>query len=99
MPKLYLYSKINFAQELINIKGGVKAKKECPNCHSRRNWKDGLRETNFGSIQRYVCRDCSHRFSDNSYKLSLINGNRQLCAVKKAKKLDITRYKNLLCQQ
>jgi integrase len=68
--------------------GGEKASRECPNCHSKRSWKDGFRETNFGLIQRFVCRDCGFRFSDNSYKVSLTNGNRQLCAIKKAKKLD-----------
>ena len=73
---------------LSNIDGGEIASRECPNCHSKRSWKDGFRETNFGSIQRFICRDCGYRFSGNSYKLFLTNGNRQLCAVKKAKELD-----------
>ena len=65
------------------------ASRECPNCHSKRNWKDGIRETNFGLVQRFICRDCSFRFSEKSYIASLLNGNSQLCAIiKEAKKLD-----------
>jgi len=64
------------------------ASRECPNCYSQRNWKDGLRETNFGSIQRFVCRDCGFRFSEKSYKDSLPSESSQLCAiVEEAKKL------------
>jgi len=40
---------------------------ECPSCKSRRIWKDGLRYTIAGSIQRYVCRDCGLRFSENNW--------------------------------
>ena len=32
--------------------GGEEASRECPECHSKRNWKAGFRETNFGSVQR-----------------------------------------------
>ena len=35
----------------------------CPKCDSKRTWKDGKRQTKFGVIQRYSCRDCSYRFS------------------------------------
>jgi len=37
---------------------------ECPQCHSQRVWKDGLRETARGSAQRWTCRDCGYRFSE-----------------------------------
>jgi hypothetical protein len=70
------------------LDGGEMASRECPNCHSKRNWKDGLRETNLGSIQRFVCRDCSFRFSEKSYKDSMTIEVRQLCADLEAKKLD-----------
>ena len=36
----------------------------CPQCGSRKVWKDGLRYTSFGAIQRYICRVCGYRFSD-----------------------------------
>jgi len=35
----------------------------CPECSSQRVWKDGLRYTFYGEIQRYICRNCAHRFS------------------------------------
>jgi integrase len=66
------------------------ASRECPNCHSKRNWKDGVRQTTFGSIQRFICRECGLRFSD-SKGLNLDNstyGVSQLCAELEAKKLD-----------
>jgi len=69
--------------------GGEEANRECPNCHSIKNWKDGVRETSFGSVQRFVCRECGSRFSD-SKNLNLENsdyGVSQLCAELEAKKL------------
>jgi len=36
----------------------------CPQCGSKRVWKDGLRQLSDGAIvQRWVCRDCGYRFS------------------------------------
>jgi len=65
------------------------ASRECPNCHSKRNWRDGLRETSFNSIQRFICRDCGFRFSEKSYKDCLLTESSQLCAIiEEAKKLD-----------
>jgi integrase len=70
-----------------NEYGGEMASRECPNCHSKRNWKDGIRQTNLGSIQRFTCRVCGFRFSDNSYKDSVLTEVSQLCAKLEAKKL------------
>ncbi|RLI79553.1 site-specific integrase [Archaeoglobales archaeon] len=37
----------------------------CPECGSRKVWKDGLRYLSDGStVQRYICRECGYRFSD-----------------------------------
>ena len=37
----------------------------CLRCGSRRIWKDGLRNFDDGSkVQRFFCRDCSFRFSE-----------------------------------
>ncbi len=69
--------------------GGEEAKKECPECHSKRNWKDGIRETVNGSVQRFVCRDCGFRFSEKSNIVMEINCGCQLSAIyPEAKKLD-----------
>ena len=67
--------------------GGEMASRECPNCKSKKNWKDGVRETGFGSIQRFVCRDCGFRFSEKSYKEYHLSESSQLCAILEAKKL------------
>jgi integrase len=74
--------------QINEVSGGEEASKECPNCHSRRNWKDGLRETNFGTVQRFLCRDCRTRFSERSNNDLRLSRNRQLCALLEAKKLD-----------
>jgi integrase len=75
-----------------DFRGGEEASRECPNCHSKKNWKDGPRETVRGSIQRYICRDCGYRFSQPVTKnLNLdntTNDSSQLCAEVEAKKLD-----------
>jgi integrase len=37
----------------------------CPECHSSKLWRDGQRYPMFGdAIQRWLCRECGHRFSD-----------------------------------
>ncbi|RLI00117.1 site-specific integrase [Candidatus Bathyarchaeota archaeon] len=41
----------------------------CPQCGSKRVWKDGLRYTSAGTIQRYICRVCGYRFSEPSKNL------------------------------
>ena len=39
----------------------------CPECGSRKVWKDGLRRLADGSkIQRYICRTCGYRFSESA---------------------------------
>jgi len=40
---------------------------KCPECNSSNKWKDGIRYTNTGQIQRYICRDCAYRFSDPNH--------------------------------
>ena len=37
----------------------------CPKCGSKKLWRDAKRYTTYGDeIQRWLCRDCGHRFSD-----------------------------------
>jgi len=42
----------------------------CPECGSSKTWKDGIRQTNDGDIQRYLCRECGYRFSQASWNRS-----------------------------
>ena len=37
----------------------------CPQCASHRAWKDGFGKTRDGDVQRFVCRSCGFRFSEN----------------------------------
>jgi integrase len=67
--------------------GGEEKSRECPNCHSKKNWKAGVRQTLSGEVQRFQCRDCGFRFSEKSNIESEVNSNRQLCVFKEAKKL------------
>jgi len=39
-------------------------------CDSSKTWKDGIRRTNDGDIQRYLCRECGYRFSQASWNRS-----------------------------
>ena len=65
------------------------AKPKCPECGSKRTYKDGIRYTKNKEIQRYLCRNCAYRFSEKSNKDCQTNNTRQLCAIlKEAKKLD-----------
>lgn len=44
----------------------------CPQCNSKRVWKDGLRYARCSSgdqVQRYLCRDCGFRFSESTADL------------------------------
>jgi len=71
------------------ISGGEEASRECPECHSKKNWKAGVRQTLNGEVQRFLCRDCGLRFSEKSNKELHVNSGRQLRAIlKEAKKLD-----------
>jgi len=39
----------------------------CPECGSKKTWKDGLRYVQGTPVQRYLCRSCGYRFSDPTY--------------------------------
>lgn len=38
---------------------------KCPECGGLKNWKDGVRPTENGDVQRYLCRSCGFRFSEH----------------------------------
>lgn len=42
---------------------------KCPDCNSKRVWRDGLRRFSDGRVtQRWLCRDCGLRFSESTAK-------------------------------
>ena len=43
----------------------------CPECGSRRIWKDGIRYNAGGNVQRYLCRECGYRFSEPTVKVNI----------------------------
>jgi len=45
---------------------------QCPECASQRVWKDGIRHTEHGDVQRWLCRSCGHRFSDTKIKVDIL---------------------------
>ena len=54
----------NGESELVRGSAGVSPL--CPQCGSKKVWRDGLRYSLFGDrIQRWLCRDCGFRFSDS----------------------------------
>ena len=60
----------------------------CPECSSSKTWRDGLRYVQGTQVQRYLCRVCGYRFSDNHYKESQTTYSRQICVLdEKAKNL------------
>ena len=62
----------------------------CPQCTSQRLWKDGLRKTPVGEVQRHLCRECGYRFSEKTIiKPSSYGSTCQICVshVRKAKNL------------
>ncbi|NVM23799.1 MAG: hypothetical protein HWN68_18725, partial [Desulfobacterales bacterium] len=44
---------------------------KCPECGSGRAWRDGLRKTGRGDVQRWLCRDCGLRFSESTANLNV----------------------------
>ena len=61
---------------------------KCPECTSQKVWCDGIRHTNYGDVQRYLCRNCSLRFSHptstrnrepNLNSRAIIVSKRQVC--------------------
>jgi len=45
----------------------------CPECTSQRVWRDGIRRTSHGDIQRWLCRDCGFRFSESTQSQVKVN--------------------------
>jgi integrase/predicted RNA-binding Zn-ribbon protein involved in translation (DUF1610 family) len=44
---------------------------QCPQCGSVKLYKDGMRCTAEGPVQRFLCRDCGFRFSESKIKLDI----------------------------
>jgi integrase len=63
----------------------------CPECGSSRLYKDGLRHTNEGQVQRFLCRDCGYRFSESSVKVNVtVKVDKTLNSKKNYRKVRVT---------
>ena len=71
-----------------HTRAGSKQPVKCPECTSQRVYHDGIRHTNNGDVQRYLCKDCGYRFSNpsstrkrewNLNSRPTIVSNRQVC--------------------
>ena len=67
------------------LEGAQEFSNTCPQCGNSRVFKDGIRHTINGEVQRYVCRNrtCGYRFSEGHNALNAVvaNGvNSQICA-------------------
>jgi len=63
---------------------GIKQKLQilcCPECGSVRLWRDGLRYTEGGPVQRWLCRECGYRFSERHNNFSTRQGKTRDCRV------------------
>jgi len=63
---------------------GIKQKLQilcCPECGSVRLWRDGLRYTEGGPVQRWLCRNCGYRFTLRHNNFSTRQGKTRDCRV------------------
>jgi integrase/recombinase XerD len=63
----------------------------CPECGSTKTWKDGIRYTNHGDIQRYICRKCGYRFSQTN-----LNRSKEHRVVQNVHRMPLNTASNLL---
>lgn len=69
------------ANAILEADSPFKQLQSCPNCGSVRIRRDGRRRGTRGSVQRWLCRDCPHRFTLQPKKNR--SEGRQLCAISK----------------
>lgn len=53
---------------MVGTEGKTALSEKCPQCGSCKLYKDGMRYTSKGPIQRFLCRDCGFRFSQGLSK-------------------------------
>jgi len=82
---IYSTKRVKKSERKCDVSGRPAQLPKCPECNSSNNWKDGIRYTNTGQIQRYICRDCGYRFSESSHMNKNVETyilNRRVCATK-----------------
>jgi len=72
-PKLQVCRRRAVLQKSENTQETVHEGVCCPECGSAKVWRDGLRYTSGGAVQRYLCRSCGYRFSETQVKLNVFS--------------------------
>ena len=67
---------------------------KCPECGSDKTWKDGLRYIQDTPVQRFLCRNCSYRFSKTSSNVS-----KDPECTQKVQRMALNMPSNLLCNR
>jgi integrase/recombinase XerD len=86
--------------ETVTCSNGASPSNPCPQCGSKKLFKDGLRYTaDNSSVQRWLCRDCGYRFSEKPLQKTpewsintpaALPSKRQICAIQKGAKNLVT---------
>jgi len=71
----------------------------CPECNSLKTWKDGFWYYQGKPIQRYLCRNCGLRFSNNGFKECQTNNGCQICVLDEMKNLVAEQTKTKVLQE
>ena len=80
---VYSSKRVKKSEGKSDVSGRPAQPPKCPECGSERIWKDGIRYTVCGEIQRFLCRDCGLRFSDHINKnLEAYSNSCRVCASK-----------------
>jgi len=74
-----LNAEITRAHGKFDITVGLRQPLICPSCKSIKVWKDGFWRSDYGSLQRWLCRDCGYRFSLNNKKMNRQTIGYQVC--------------------
>jgi len=62
-----------------DITVGLHQPPKCPQCSSTKVWKDGFRRSDYGLVQRWLCKNCGYRFSLNNKKKNRQTIGYQVC--------------------
>ena len=80
------HSSVNaYSPKQVNTNGksdatvGLHQPPKCPQCSSIKVWKDGFRSSDYGLVQRWLCRNCGYRFSLNNKKKNRQTIGYQVC--------------------
>lgn len=72
-----ILGKSEFKNGKLDLPSPLAQPPRCPECTSQKVWRDGLRYTKNGDVQRYLCRSCGYRFSQSQIELNVTSQIRE----------------------